>query len=57
MDRGWYDPAQPGGGEPKPYTYLVEEFLPQARAPASIRLFSKGLRTPTLSTPLLANTL
>jgi phosphotriesterase-related protein len=32
MDRGWYDPAQPGGGEPKPYTYLVEEFLPKAQA-------------------------
>lgn len=32
MDRGWYDPAQAGGGQPKPYTYLVEEFLPKARA-------------------------
>jgi len=32
MDRGWYDPAQPGGGEPKSYTYLVEEFLPKAAA-------------------------
>jgi phosphotriesterase-related protein len=32
MDRGWYDPAQPGGGEPKTYTYLVDEFLPQAQA-------------------------
>jgi phosphotriesterase-related protein len=32
MDRGWYDPAQPGGGEPKSYTYLVEQFLPQAAA-------------------------
>jgi phosphotriesterase-related protein len=27
-DRGWYDPAQPGGGTPKPYTYLSERFLP-----------------------------
>ena len=28
-DRGWYDPAQPGGGTPKPYTYLSEVFLPK----------------------------
>lgn len=27
-DRGWYDPAQPGGGTPRPYTYLFETFLP-----------------------------
>jgi phosphotriesterase-related protein len=30
-DRGWYDPAL-GGGMPKPYTYLVEQFLPKLRA-------------------------
>lgn len=30
-DRGWYDPAQPGGGTPKPYTYLSETFLPKLR--------------------------
>lgn len=30
-DRGWYDPAQPGGGTPKPYTYLSQEFLPRLR--------------------------
>ncbi len=29
QDRGWYDPAQPGGGTPKPFTYLSEVFLPQ----------------------------
>jgi phosphotriesterase-related protein len=28
-DRGWYDPAQPGGGTPKPFTYLSERFLPK----------------------------
>jgi phosphotriesterase-related protein len=27
-DRGWYDPAQPGGGAPRPFTYLNEVFLP-----------------------------
>lgn len=31
-DRGWYDPAQPGGGAPKPFTYLFEQFLPKLRA-------------------------
>ncbi|MFL7893404.1 MAG: phosphotriesterase [Anaerolineales bacterium] len=30
-DRGWYDPALPGGGVPKPYTYLPEQFLPKLR--------------------------
>ena len=27
-DRGWYSPAIPGGGKPKPYTYLNEKFIP-----------------------------
>jgi len=31
-DRGWYDPALAGGGVPKPYTYLPEQFLPKLRA-------------------------
>ena len=31
-DRGWYDPAQPGGGEPKPFTYLSERWLPKLEA-------------------------
>ena len=31
-DRGWYDPAKPGGGEPKPFTHLVAYFLPKLRA-------------------------
>ena len=30
-DMGWYDPAQPGGGTPKPYTRLSEVFLPKLR--------------------------
>ena len=30
-DRGWYDPAQPGGGTPKPYTYINETFIPKLR--------------------------
>jgi phosphotriesterase-related protein len=28
-DRGWYDPALPGGGIPKSYTYLGEQLLPK----------------------------
>ncbi len=32
MDRGWYDPAKPGGGSPKPFTYLNQVFLPKLRA-------------------------
>lgn len=31
-DRGWYDPAQPGGGTPQPYTYISDVFLPALRA-------------------------
>ncbi len=31
-DRGWYDPAKPGGGTPRPYTYLSEVFLPKLAA-------------------------
>jgi phosphotriesterase-related protein len=31
QDRGMYDPAQPGGGTPRPYTHLAEEFLPRLR--------------------------
>jgi phosphotriesterase-related protein len=31
QDRGSYDPAQPGGGTPRPYTYLSERFLPELR--------------------------
>ena len=32
QDRGWYDPALPGGGTPKPYTYLSDAFLPKLAA-------------------------
>jgi phosphotriesterase-related protein len=31
QDRGSYDPAQSGGGVPRPYTYLSERFLPALR--------------------------
>ncbi len=32
MDRGWYSPGEPGGGIPKPFTYLCEVFLPKLSA-------------------------
>jgi phosphotriesterase-related protein len=28
-DRGWYDPAKPGGGRPKPFIYISDRFLPK----------------------------
>ena len=31
QDRGWYDPALPDGGTPRPYTYLSEKFIPRLR--------------------------
>jgi phosphotriesterase-related protein len=30
-DRGWYDPGQPGGGTPRPLTYIAKRFLPRLR--------------------------
>lgn len=29
QDRGWYDPAKPGGGTPVPFTYLFDQFIPK----------------------------
>lgn len=31
-DRGWFDPALPGGGTPTPYTHLSQVLLPKLRA-------------------------
>lgn len=30
-DRGWYDPAKPGGGTPMPFTHLSDVMLPMLR--------------------------
>lgn len=30
-DRGWYDPAQPGGGTPMPFTHLSDVMLPMLK--------------------------
>ena len=34
-DRGWYDPAQAGGGNPRSFTYISDSFLPRLR-PAGV---------------------
>lgn len=39
-DRGWYDPARPGGGTPAPYTHLSLAMLPMLRA--------RGVDEPTI---------
>jgi phosphotriesterase-related protein len=31
-DMGWYDPAKPGGGTPRPFTHLSTVMLPKLRA-------------------------
>ncbi len=30
-DFGWYDPAKPGGGTPKPFTHISKVFIPRLR--------------------------
>ncbi len=35
-DRGWFDPAQPGGGTPLPFTYIPEVFLPKLDGDAAL---------------------
>lgn len=50
-DRGWYDPAQPLGGTPKPYTYLTDEFLPKLHAAGVSR---ETIRTLTEDNPFQA---
>jgi phosphotriesterase-related protein len=45
-DRGWYDPGQPNGGIPKPFTYITNTFVPKLRAAgiddATIRQLTQG---------------
>jgi phosphotriesterase-related protein len=46
QDRGWYTPAEPGGGTPKPFTYLTDTFVPKLRASGfgddAIRLLTRA---------------
>jgi phosphotriesterase-related protein len=50
-DRGWFDPALPGGGTPKPYTHLSEKLLPRLRA---ARLDEATIRQLTVTNPFSA---
>jgi phosphotriesterase-related protein len=50
-DRGWYDPARPGGGIPKPFTYIVERFLPKLREAGADEA---TIRTLTVDNPFRA---
>ncbi|MCC9077900.1 esterase [Litorilinea aerophila] len=50
-DRGWYDPSKPGGGTPKPYTYLSQVLLPKLEAAG---LDSATLRQLTHTNPFRA---
>jgi phosphotriesterase-related protein len=46
-DRGWYDPAKPGGGQPRPFTYIADTFLPKLR--------DSGVAAPVIETLTRAN--
>jgi len=50
-DHGWYDPALPGGGNPKPFTYLSETFIPRLRA---ARVNEQTIHQITVQNPLRA---
>jgi len=50
-DRGWYTPAEPGGGTPKPFTYLTESFLPRLSAAG---VTSADIHQMTVRNPFLA---
>ena len=50
-DRGWYTPAEPGGGTPKPFTYLLETFLPSLREAG---VSDDDIRRMTVSNPFRA---
>jgi phosphotriesterase-related protein len=51
QDRGWYDPVKPGGGVPKPYTYLTDTFLPKL---AAAGMADEQIRQMTVHNPCTA---
>jgi phosphotriesterase-related protein len=51
QDRGWYDPAKPGGGTPMPYDALSRAFLPRLRQAG---LDERTIRTLTVDNPFRA---
>jgi phosphotriesterase-related protein len=46
-DAGWYDPAKPGGGTPKPFTHLSDVMLPLLR--------ERGVTDETIRQLMVAN--
>jgi phosphotriesterase-related protein len=50
-DRGWFDPSLPGGGDPKPFTYLSNDFLPKLR---EIGIDETTIEKLTVTNPFLA---
>lgn len=50
-DRGWYDPAIPGGGTPTPYTYLSDVMLPLLR---TSNVDEAAIRQLTVTNPFAA---
>jgi phosphotriesterase-related protein len=51
QDRGWYDPSKPRGGEQKPYTYLIDTFIPKMWA-AGIDMAT--IQSLTIDNPFMA---
>ena len=51
QDRGWYTPAEPDGGVPKPFTYLTGTFLPGLRLAG---VSEEQIRQMTVSNPFKA---
>jgi phosphotriesterase-related protein len=50
-DRGWYDPSKPGGGTPRPFTYISETFLPKL---ADAGIDQETVRKMTVENPFRA---
>ena len=50
-DRGWYDPAIPGGGTPTPYTHLSDVMLPLLR---TSNVDEAAIRQLTVTNPFAA---
>jgi phosphotriesterase-related protein len=50
-DRGWFDPSKPGGGDPKPFTYISKKFLPKLR---NVGVDESTIEKLTVTNPFLA---
>lgn len=50
-DAGWYQPGSPNGGTQKPYTYLIDTFIPKLR---DAGIDSDAIRMITETNPIRA---